>query len=1033
MTKRVWKNLENKILVLLFFAGTLLSTSVYLINSSQYYSLTIKNLQQDAINVHKYAENIVDTSSFIYINTIEDEKSELYINTQQQLDEIRRIANILYLYTMKLNDNDEFIYVIDALNSDDENFVHAGTLVEDEFSSMLEQCMNDEIVFGDKILNTEYGILYPVLFPFHDYDGNVIGIIGIDFDCQELYHSMNRTRLITILLTIFLVCSFTFIIFFIVKKVVKHTETENNKMMNEIEYRSKLLDTSNEMALLLHKSDINSFDDALRQSMSAISRLIKVDSVNLWKNRVEGEELYCFQIFDYSLNDSVYSNNVLYKYDDFIPEWKETLAKRIHISGLVREMLPGTRDIFAPTGLLSALITPIFLEEQFWGFVCFDDYQKERVFTKDEETVMHSVSLVLASSFLRNRMIGKINDNTVKLEAALEAAELSNRAKSIFLAQMSHEIRTPISAILGITEIQLRGSILSADVEEGLLMIYESGSLLLNIINDILDLSKIDAGKLEIVPEKYDIPSLVNDIVQLNRMRYDSKAIDFKLSVDENTPVELIGDEYRIKQILNNLLSNAYKYTELGEIRMSVTAEAEKNSEIVSLIFKISDTGQGMNESQISRLFDEYSRFNVERNRNIAGTGLGMNITKHLIDLMKGEITVESEVDKGTVFTVRLPQKSCGSETCGAEITERLRTFSSRNKLLSKMNKIQPKKISDGKVLVVDDVYTNLFVAQGMLLPYGLMIETANSGLEAIEKIKNNGIYDIVFMDHMMPKMDGLKATKIIREMGYTHPIVALTANAITGQAEMFLANGFDAFIAKPIDSFELDQLLTTYIKNKKNLENSGTTNEAGSFAANAVISSKMEKMFLLDANHAINVLEELAAKFNNLDNEELESYIVTLHGIKTALANIGENELSDTAKKLEQAGEDRNFSLITNETPVFMNALSSMTKKLKSMEHPTNPITPDQIQETNDVAEITREDAVFLRKKLDDIKAACQSFNIKDAKTALADLKQKTWPRPVCDICDEIYIGLLRGEFKKVVSDIEKAINISIIDTSEN
>jgi len=1016
VNKRVWKNLENKMAVLFPLAAVILSIGIYLINYSQYYSLTIEELKLDAINVHSYAERIINTRGFTHINTIEDEGSELYNNIRLQLDEIRRIANILYLYTIKLNDNGEFIYLVDGMDRDDENFCHVGTLVEDEYISMLIQCMNDEIVFGDRIVNTDYGILYHVFFPFHDYEGNVIGVIGIDFNCEDLYHSMNRTRLMTILITIVLVCGFTLVIFFIVKKVVRSTEkifvkTENeaeeakDKMLKEVEYRSKLLSVSNEMALLLHKSDINSFDNALLQSMGAIARLIDVDSINLWKNRTEGDELCCSQIFDYSPKGSVYSNDDVYKYDEFMPEWKETLAKGVHISGLVRDMSPVTRGNFASTGLLSALIMPIFIEDQFWGFVCFDDYQNERVFTKDEETILHTVTLVIASSFLRNRMVRKINDNTVQLEAALEAAEQSSRSKSVFLAQMSHEIRTPMNAILGIAEIQLRNSILSDDVEEGLLIIYESGSLLLNIINDILDLSKIDAGELEIVPAKYYIPGLINDIVQLNRMRYDSKPIEFILSVDENMPAELIGDELRIKQIFNNLLSNAYKFTDTGEIEVSVTVKSENNNNTVSLVFQISDTGQGMNESQISRLFDEYARFNIEKNRNIAGTGLGMNITKRLIDMMNGEITIESVVDKGSVFIVRLPQEASGSQVCGSEIAEKLRTFTYHNKFASKTVKTTSKLMPNGRVLVVDDVHTNLYVAQGMLLPYGLVIETANNGFEAIEKIKNDTKYDIVFMDHMMPKMDGIKATKIIREMGYKHPIVALTANAVAGQAEMFLANGFDAFIAKPVDSYELDKLLTRFIKNKKPVENLDAVNST-------VSSSMVEKLFVLDAENTVNVLQELSVKLNNLNNEELESYVVIVHGMKSALAGIGEKELSAAAYRLEQAGGKRDFNLLQNETPAFINELSLLIRKFKPAE-------------TDNNADISGEDKVFLCGKLDEIKTACESYNMKAAKTALADLKQRLWPRKIDGICDEIFIGLLRGEFKKVMSTIENTINM--------
>jgi len=406
-----------------------------------------------------------------------------------------------------------------------------------------------------------------------------------------------------------------------------------------------------------------------------------------------------------------------------------------------------------------------------------------------------------------------------ELVAAKETAELSNRAKGYFLAQMSHEIRTPMNAILGISEIKLLDKNLSQDAEEGR-KIYESGSLLLNIINDILDFSKIDAGKMEIIPVKYDMPDLISDIVQFKRLRFENKPIIFTINLDENTPLELTGDELRIKQILYNLLSNAFKYTEAGEVELSVYAEPvscnESNDEAVTVVFRVLDTGQGMTENQIARIFDEYSRFNMESNRGISGTGLGMSITKRLVDMMNGEILVESRPNKGTVITVRLPQVRCGEAVCGAGVVKNLREFSFSGAPLKDKSQIIYEQIPDGSVLVVDDVESNLIVAKGMLLQYGLRIETARSGFEAIEKIRENDIYDIVFMDHIMPKMDGLKTTGILRGMGYKNPIVALTANAVIGQEEMFLKNGFDGFISKPIDSRELNRILMELLRNKK-------------------------------------------------------------------------------------------------------------------------------------------------------------------------------------------------------------------------
>ena len=596
----------------------------------------------------------------------------------------------------------------------------------------------------------------------------------------------------------------------------------------------------------------------------------------------------------------------------------------------------------------------------------------------------------------------------LQLIAAKEAAEQSNRSKGLFLANMSHEIRTPMNAILGISEIQLQSTTLPPEVEEALNQIYDSGNLLLNIINDILDFSKIEAGKMEIVPVKYDVPSLLNDTAQLNRLRYESKPIEFMLDVDENTPLELYGDELRIKQILNNLLSNAFKYTDEGKVGLSVCAEPGEDKEIVSLVFRVSDTGQGMREDQITRLFDAYSRFNMEANRTVTGAGLGMNIVKRLIEMMDGEIMVESEIGKGSTITVRLPQKSVGPAVCGAEFVDNLRNFRFRSIPISKKAQIIHEYMPYGSVLVVDDVVSNIYVIRGLLRPYGLRIETATSGIEAIDKIKDNNVYDIVFMDHMMPVMDGMKATKIIRDMGYTRTIIAFTANAIVGQSDIFLANGFDGFISKPIDSRELDAVLKTFIRDKQPPEvieavrrgqhqKEQETNDT----------SEVEKYFVLDAEKAIKVIEEIYPKLHTSDTEVVDSYITAVHGMKSALANIDETKLSGVALSLERAGRERNFTVITEESPAFINALRVLIDQYK-------PVYNDE------TTEISGDDMVYLRNKLLDIKLACEKFDITAARNALEDLRRKTWPRHVNETLDEISVHLLHSAFKKAAAAAE-------------
>ena len=615
---------------------------------------------------------------------------------------------------------------------------------------------------------------------------------------------------------------------------------------------------------------------------------------------------------------------------------------------------------------------------------------------------------------------GFLSDVTERRQ--LEAAEVANQAKDRFLAHMSHEMRTPMNAILGVAEIQLQNESLSTDIAEAFGQIYESGDLLLSIVNDILDLSKIEIGKLELIPVKYDIPSLINDIVQLNYMRYESKPIDFSLNINENTPCNLLGDELRIKQILNNILSNSFKYTDKVKIDFSVSA-VEGTDEDVTIIFTVSDTGQGMTEEQLTKLFDEYTRFNIEANRETTGTGLGMSITKRLVDLMCGSISVKSEPGKGSVFTVSLPQKRIDKTVCGAGLAANLRDFRFQSiaEIVKKTQFIR-EYMPYGSVLVVDDVISNIYVAKGMLSPYGLKIDTASSGFEAVKKIEEGKIYDIVFMDHMMPKMDGIETTKKIRGLGYKHSIIALTANAIIGRAEMFIKNGFDGFISKPIDSREMNHILNVFIRNKKPPEvvesaRREKRNKNADISLQQTTENKTDMDDELtaaavnDIENALSVLEKLLPELKT-GNADLALYTTTVHGMKSALANIGETQLSSSALRLEQMAQQNDTTALINETNDFIKTLWLLLEKIKPAKNHVNS--------SEEPREVSSDDMVYLKSQLEKIKTACQQPAPREAKAAMNELKQKTWPDKINDFILEISMCLLRGEYSKVISEID-------------
>jgi len=604
------------------------------------------------------------------------------------------------------------------------------------------------------------------------------------------------------------------------------------------------------------------------------------------------------------------------------------------------------------------------------------------------------------------------------LHETLEAVKKASAAKTSFLANMSHEIRTPMNAILGISEILLQDKTLTPGTREALSKICSSGDLLLSIINDILDLSKIEAGKMELLPAKYNVASLVNDTVSLNLMRKGNKPIEFQLSVDKEIPSTLIGDELRIKQILNNLLSNAFKYTQRGIIKMSVSSETAVSKETgdkshepgIILVFTVSDTGQGMTDDQVARLFDEYSRFNSEANKTTEGTGLGMSITRNIINMMNGRISVKSEVNWGTVFTVYLPQGKTDSEVLGRDVAESLQNFELNDAKQIGKAQVVYEPMPYGSVLIVDDVESNLYVAKGLLVPYGLSVDTAASGFEAIDKIKSGSVYDIVFMDHMMPKMDGIEAVNKIRGMGYKRPIVALTANAVTGQADLFLANGFDGFISKPIDIRQLNAVLKQFVRVNRTPDQSKTKTTV---TAQKSIDPQIAGFFVRDASRAIAALEQIRPKNGVYKEGDIQSYIISVHGMKSALANVGEAELSAAAAKLEQEGRNRDAALMESETPEFLEKLRTIVGKLKALD------------ETKEGGEPTTEDRVYLRERLLVIRNECEAYNREAAKAVITELEQKMWSHTIKEPLDSMAELLLAGDFNEVSGAAGKIIDM--------
>lgn len=513
-----------------------------------------------------------------------------------------------------------------------------------------------------------------------------------------------------------------------------------------------------------------------------------------------------------------------------------------------------------------------------------------------------------------------------KARVTAQAAEAASRAKSQFLANMSHDIRTPLNAILGMSELGLRED--SAEKKDNCFRdIRGSGRILLENINSILDLSKIEAGKMELAPENYNILSTLHDTITVLRMRAQEKKLEFQAQVDETIPTTLYGDDVNISHIIMNLGSNAVKYTQEGTITMTVTWEPQPEDGI--LVIHMEDTGIGIRKEDLPYIFQSYGRLDSKENRHIEGTGLGLPICQKLTELMDGQLGVESVYGVGSDFWVRLPQKVVNPLPCGP-YQEGIRHENDQNY----NSFIAP----EAAVLVVDDQPLNLKVCQGLLQPYGMEVYTARSGREALRQMTQVWP-DLVFMDHMMPDMDGVEATRAIREMGKKDPyfavvpIIALTANAMKGVREFFLENGFNDFVSKPIELDRLDDVLRVWLPEDKQKAPTlpekaqedevltqaiahlpGVDTAQGmAYCGTAAIYQSTLTLFFQQLPERITQLEA------SWKSEDWETFSREAHSLKSASRWIGAMELGRQAEQMEMAGREGDKAQIDQGVPLLL------------------------------------------------------------------------------------------------------------------
>ena len=555
-----------------------------------------------------------------------------------------------------------------------------------------------------------------------------------------------------------------------------------------------------------------------------------------------------------------------------------------------------------------------------------------------------NVYYVFIGDITETRLVQEERERNRLLSQALEKAEQANIAKTVFLSNMSHEIRTPITAILGMNEI-IRRETNDTNILSYSENIHKAGVSLLGIISDILDFSKIEAGKMDLVASKYSVTDLLGDLYNMIQFRAEEKGLAIYLDIDSELPSELLGDDLRLKQIITNLLTNAIKYTEKGSITLTLGMEKLEDDRI-NLFVSVKDTGIGIRESDMDRLFETFTRLDTKRTHTIEGAGLGLPICAQLLEVMGSKLCVESTYDVGSNFYFTLEQGIADPTPIGSFEPIKV-LYSSHPSHGVSFTFVSP----TSRVLLVDDTPMNLQVITGLLKPTKMKIDTVISGEEALKAFANRD-YDLVFLDYRMPGMDGVETLHALREhypeKGEKTPIVSLTASAIAGDRERLLDAGFTDYLSKPVNLLDLNAVLVKYLPHEKlRPVTEEPSKDIFTEPKNPSLPHALYDLHWLDPNEGVEYcgtsalylqalntfvhsIDEKAALLEEcIKKEDWNLYVVTVHSLKSTSLIVGMADFSARAKSLELAGKDEDYEKVVEDTPAFLKTFRELKDPL--------------------------------------------------------------------------------------------------------
>ncbi|WP_097075704.1 ATP-binding protein [Pseudobutyrivibrio ruminis] len=551
--------------------------------------------------------------------------------------------------------------------------------------------------------------------------------------------------------------------------------------------------------------------------------------------------------------------------------------------------------------------------------------------------VVFSIFLIFAiivALRIAQNVIKEINSMNEFMQRQLDAIDSASRAKSQFLANMSHEIRTPINAILGMNEMIIRESA-DEQIVEYATNVKQAGKALLAQVNSVLDYSKLEEGKMEIIQVEYDLATMINGFVTAVTTRAKSKGLRMDVNVDTNLPTTLFGDDVRLGQVINNLLTNAVKYTEVGVITLNIWEESRSDGAI-DIGVSVQDTGIGIKPEDMEKLSASFTRIEEERNRNIEGTGLGIPIVIEILKLMGSDLKVESVYGQGSTFSFVVRQGIINDEPLGDYRKRVKRSYMRRNKYTYP-------SMPTANIIVVDDYEMNLVVAKNLMKVYDFIPDLAESGPEALTRIQEKH-YDIIFMDHMMPDMDGVETLELLKKrhmIDESTAVIALTANAIAGAKDFYISKGFNDYLTKPIDAEALEQVLTKYVPAEKIVKKSiSDIKNNKSLTTDDEERKALIKIF-------ISTIQETARNLDSLlEAEDIKNYTIKVHGLKSTARLIGEMSISSKAEALEKAGNENDWDYIKSHHKELIREYLGLENSYKEVKETKKTLDPGELKD---------------------------------------------------------------------------------------